>query len=320
MILPTHLPGWFQPLPRLLTVDDFDHGQCGWLDLRPNFVGPGFGVHDRTIDLEHWGPIMLSSATYAFAGTHGSAAGTYSLKLCTRWRASPPDEQPAPGSMSLAIKRLSQPIGACLLRVEAVLAYTSEQDRPGLGSDAMRAFGLMIDLQDDHFRYMPGVRFVNTVGGAPKRRWQYYQATDATDIAWSYGQEGWHRAGIDPQWFGERLIDGSTAASCWFDGPPQQPIYNETDDKINWMPLSLTIDLRDRSYAGFRFGDREFTFPNDARPTAVSPYANIGNLLNPVFFIEADGDQRVFLYLDSVVISYAVDADLVAEQPPARQS
>jgi hypothetical protein len=38
-------------------------------------------------------------------------------------------------------------------------------------------------------------------------------------------------------------------------------------------------------------------------PTHVPPYARIEGLLNPVIWIETDTDRRVFLYVDSVVIS-----------------
>lgn len=299
------LPGVFDPLDRILTADDFDTGMCGWLDLRPNFVGPGFSAHDNEIDLEHWGSVMLSSATYAFSGTHGSASGTYSLRLATRAAAAPPDRPPAPGSMSLAIKRLSRPVDAALLRIEALLAYTTDQDRPGLGVGQLRSFGVMVDLQDDEHRFMPGVRYVNHAGGERQQRWQYFTATHVSDQEWSYGRKGWHRAGIDPQWFGGRHHDGSTDATDWFEDPPQQLIYNETDDKINWMPMSLTIDLIGREYVDFTFGSRRYRFPEGAGPTLAPPYANIGGLINPVFFVETDSDRRVNLYVDSVLVSYA---------------
>jgi len=301
--------GYFEPLPRILAADDFDHGPSGWLDLRPNFVRPGFAVHDDIVDLQHWGSVMISSATFPFAGSHGSATGTYSLRLATRSPAAAADQPPAGGSMSLAIKRLSRPAEARLLRVEALFAYTTDQDRPGFAIDAMRAFGLMIDLQDDDHRFMPGIRYVNATDGVPRRQWQFYSRTDSDDAAWNYGRPGWHRAGIDPQWFGMRQPDGSTAATTWFDGEPQPLIYNETDDKINWMPLSLTIDLAERRYAGFRCGPRSYTFPDGAGPTLADPYENIGQLINPVFFVEADTDRRVNLYLDSVLISYAREND-----------
>ncbi|WP_243064788.1 DUF6772 family protein [Humibacter sp. RRB41] len=308
------LPGQFSPLPRILVADDFDLGMNGWMDLRPNFVDEGFAAHSRELDFESWGSVMLSSATFPFSGTHGSASGTYSLRLATRSEAAGATERPASGSMSLAIKRLSRPPRATRLKVEALIAYTTEQDRPGLGVDAMRAFGLFVDLQDGEHRYMPGVRYVNAVDGARVRRWQYYTATAASASEWNYGQPGWHQPGVDPQWFGERHADGSTAATAWFEGRPQQLIYNETDDKINWMPLAMEVDLVARTYTSFSAGDQEYSFPPESRPTLAPTYDNIGGLVNPVFFVETDGDRRVSLYLDSVVVSYATTDDDRAEE------
>lgn len=295
--------GFFEPLPRILVDDDFDAGMSGWLDLRPNFVAPEFREHSDDIDLIHWGPTMLSSATFAFGGTHGSARGTYSLKLSSRAAAAPPDRPPAPGSMGLAIKRLSVPADVRRIRIEALIAYKVEQDRPGLGVDDLRAFGLFVDLQDGEHRYMPGVRYVNALKGSPVRRWQFYSATDATDEEWSYGADGWHKAGIDPQWFGARSSDGSTAATTWFEDGEQHLIYNESDDKLNWTPISLTVNLANRSYEEFRAGGRRMRFPADAHPTLAPAYNDIERLLNPVFFVEADTDRRVSLFVDSVVIS-----------------
>jgi hypothetical protein len=299
--------GYGNPLPHIITADDFDTGMNGWLDLRPNFVAADFAAHSHDIDLEHWGSVMLSSATFAFSGTHGSASGTYSLRLGTRFAAHPADQPPAPGSMSLAIKRLSTPSDARLVRVDATIAYTTEQDRPGLGVDALRSFGLFIDLQDSEHRFMPGVRYVNAVDGERARRWQYYGETRATNEEWNYGRAGWHQAGVDPQWFGRRFADGSTDATEWFDVGKQNLIYNETDDKINWMPLSLTIDLATRKYHSFSAHNRHFAFPPGAGPTLANTYENIDALLNPVFFVEADIDRRVSLYVDSVTVSYATD-------------
>jgi hypothetical protein len=305
----SYSPGYYAPLAHVISRDDFDDGMRGWLDLRPNFVDADFRPRSREVDSEHWGSVMLSSATFPFSGTHGSATGTYSLRLSTRRAAAPADRPPATGSMSLGIKRLSCPPDARLLRVEATIAYTTEQDRPGLGIDALRSFGLFIDLQDAEHRYMPGVRFVNAVDGAPVRRWQYYRVTESNDDDWNYGRAGWHQAGVDPQWFGRRYPDGSTDATAWFDSPEQHLIYNESDDKINWMPLALTVDLQSRTYVSFRVHDREFAFPPGAGPSLADPYANIGALLNPVFFVETDSDRRVSLFVDSVVISYSTDAE-----------
>lgn len=301
--------GYFDPLPRVLATDDFDRGMNGWLDLRPNFVAPEFREHSTDIDLIHWGPVMLSSATFAFGGTHGSAEGTYSLKISSRASAAPPNEPPAPGSMGLAIKRLSVPSGAVRLRIEALFAYKVEQDRPGLGVNDLRAFGMFVDLQDAEHRYMPGVRYVNAVEGEPVRAWQFYSATEETDKDWSYGVDGWHKAGIDPQWFGSRNADGSTTATTWFEDGRQHLIYNESDDKLNWTPFSLTVNLQSRSYEELRVGNRTLTFPEEAHPTWAPAYNDIEGLLNPVFFVEADTDRRVSLFLDSVVISAEIGAE-----------
>src|SRR5690606_7873262 len=92
-------------------------------------------------------------------------------------------------------------------------------------------------------------------------------------------------------------------ATTWFDDGEQHLIYNESDDKLNWMHLSLTIDIERRAYESLQVGQRTFTFPQGARPTLAPPYRNIEALLNPVFFVEADTARRVSLYLDSVQIS-----------------
>ena len=70
----------FQPLSHIICYDDFDKGMCGWMDLHPNYVGKDFNLlRHSQIEKTQWGPIMLSSASYRLAGTHGSMIGTYSL-------------------------------------------------------------------------------------------------------------------------------------------------------------------------------------------------------------------------------------------------
>ena len=36
---------------------------------------------------------------------------------------------------------------------------------------------------------------------------------------------------------------------------------------------------------------------------AVDPYNRIDNLINPVFWVSTDANRRVFLYIDSIVVS-----------------
>lgn len=294
----------FQPLPTILSYDDFSNGSGGWLDLMPNFTHPGFKARPTVIDKSRWGPIMLSTATFDYMGTHGAMNGVYSMKLATKPVANRYEEIPAPGGMSHAIKRLSvfRPPG--LLQFEMWYAYTPEQDRIGLGEKDVRAFGILFDFQDSEYRFFPGLRYLNSVNGDLQRRWQYFKATEGvTDKEWAYGREGeWNRCGIDAMWYGRRYEDGSTDGYKFVENGEQKLCYNESDDKINWSYLRMTIDTKKREYVEFQSGPRVFDLRGIA-PTLVSPYAGIENLLNPIIWVETDTDRRIFFFVDSVLVS-----------------
>jgi len=296
----------FQPLETILTYDDFDTGLNGWLDLKPNYRFEGFDPRKGPLDLTRWGPTMLSSATFAFPGTHGSMSGTYSLKLTTRPVANKYEEIPAAGSLGHAIKRLSMHKTG-LAQFEMWYTYTPEQDRIGLGEKDIRAFGVLFDVQDGQYRYMPAVRYLNAVNGELVQRWQYGNAEGVTDAEWEYGVEGWCKRGIDPQWFGRRHADGSTDGFKFVPDGAQKLCYNESDDKINWMYLRFQVDLATRQYVELQSGDRKFDLRGLA-PTLVPAYANIEGLLNPMLWIETDTNRRVFLYVDSIVLSIGQEA------------
>jgi hypothetical protein len=193
----------FQPLKHVLCYDDFDRGLCGWMSLMPNYTLENFGVRNSIVEKTQWGPVMLSSATYRYPGTHGSMDGTYSLKMATRPVARPYEQPPAPGSMSHAVKRLSLHRQPGLLQLEMWYAYTTEQDRWGLSEKDIRAFGMCFDLQDDKARNFVGIRYVNAVNGEMRKEWQYMKAAEVTDEEWAYGTSGdWCKRGIDPIWYG----------------------------------------------------------------------------------------------------------------------
>jgi hypothetical protein len=294
----------FRPLARVVTYDDFDQGFNGWLDLTPNFVYEDFRTEAGVVNLERWGPTMLSAAPMRFAASHGSMEGTYSLKLTTRPVANRYEEPLAPGSMGLAIKRLSNFENPRKIQMEAWYAYTPQQDRLGLGEEDVRAFGFFFDLQDDHHRYMPGVRYVNSVNGRMTQRWQYWRAREGiTRKDWNFGREdGWWEPGIDNEWCGRRYADGSGDGFEWVPGGEQELIYNETPDKINWLYFRLTVDYEKREYIELQSMNRVFDLRGLA-PTMARRYQRIGNLVNPVFFIETDTNRSVNLFLDSVVYS-----------------
>lgn len=95
----------FRPLKHVLCNDDFDRGLCGWMDLKGNHTEKDFRPVDSMIDMTRWGPGMLSSASFGYAGTHGSMDGIYSYKVSTRPVAGRHDGPAPAGSYGIAIVR-----------------------------------------------------------------------------------------------------------------------------------------------------------------------------------------------------------------------
>ncbi|GAB3630685.1 hypothetical protein GCM10027421_00380 [Microbacterium shaanxiense] len=294
----------FNPLARVITYDDFDTGYNGWLDLTPNYVYQDYESFDSAVDLGSWPATQLSSASMRFASSSGSMEGTYSLKLTTAPTGGPHTEPPRPGSMGHAIKRLSRFGDPRYIQIEAWYSYTPTQDREGLGEEDIRAIGFFFDVQDDQHRYMPGVRYVNALGGRPVKRWQYYRVADGvTHEDWNFGVEnGWCVPGVDNQWYGRRFEDGSGDGFQWIPDGEQDLLYNESPDKINWLYFRLTVDVKARQYVELQSMDQVFDM-RTLSPTLVPGYKSIKDLINPIFFVETDTDRSVSLFLDSVVYS-----------------
>lgn len=294
----------FNPLSKIICYDDFDRGLNGWMDLHPNYVGTDFNtLRYSHVDKTQWGPLMLSSASFRFAGTHGSMDGTYSLKLGTRPVADDYTQAPAPGACSHAIKRMTNHLSPGKRQLELWYAYTPEQDRQGLSEKAVRAFGVFFDIQDDDHRYFIGVRYVNSVNGNLVRKWQLFQARDVSDQEWAYGvEDDWCKTGVDAMWYGKRYEDGSTDGFQWIEDGYQDLCYNESDDKINWSYLRLTIDTEKREYVELQSGSQVFDL-RGISPTLTAPYARIKGLFNPGVWVENDDNRRVFFYVDSLIVS-----------------
>jgi hypothetical protein len=294
----------FNPLERVVTFDDFDKGFNGWMDLTPNYVYDNYESFDSAVDLSSWAPSMLSSAPMRFAASHGSMEGTYSLKLTTGAAAAPHTEPPADGSMGVVLKRLSRFGDPSKIQIEAWYAYTPVQDREGIGEEDIRAFGFYFDIQDGEHRYMPGVRYVNSLGGKLVKKWQYWQVSEGvTHADWNFGvDEGWCKPGIDNLWYGRRHEDGSSDGYQWVPGGEQDLLYNESPDKINWLYFRLTVDVAKREYIELQSMDQVFDL-RGIRPTLSERYRAIDNLINPIFYVETDTDRPVNFYLDSVVYS-----------------
>jgi hypothetical protein len=294
----------FNPLDNVITFDDFDRGFNGWMDLTPNYVYANYESFPSAVDLSSWAPAMLSSASMRFAASHGSMEGTYSLKLTTAPCAAPHTEPPAPGSMGVALKRLSRFGDPKLIQIETWYAYTPTQDREGHGEEDLRAFGFYFDIQDSEYRYMPGLRYVNSLDGKLVKRWQYWKLADGvTPEQWSFGvEDAWCQPGIDNLWYGRRYEDGLTDGYRWVPDGEQDLLYNESPDKLNWLYLRLTVDVQSRRYVEMQSMDQVFDL-RGISPTLVPKYKAIDNLINPIFYVEADTDRSVSLFLDSIVYS-----------------
>lgn len=301
----------FKPLDTILAYDDFDDGLNGWTELTGNYqqdimaVAPG---HRAFMDLR---PPMLSSATFPNVGTHGSMSGIYSLKLATRARAARAEERITPGGLAQCLKRLTwQHRG--LVQFEMWFAYKPEADRPGIGEDEFRAFGLLWDIQDDRHRYFPAVRYLNAANGVMKQKWQFARARAMSGADWAgnletsisedRGAAVGAQPGIDPQWFGRRYADGSTDGFQDIPRGEQKLCYNETFDKINWHYLRFLVDTARREYIELQCNERTFDLRGTS-PTLAGPYPRIWTLLNLALWVEADTDRRCFLFVDSAVIS-----------------
>ena len=70
----------FDPLPRIICLDDFDRGMCGWTQLVGNYEDtldamlPGYAQHSHA---------MLSTLPNWDFGSHGGVDGSYALKIAT---------------------------------------------------------------------------------------------------------------------------------------------------------------------------------------------------------------------------------------------
>lgn len=266
----------FDPLRRVLFFDDFDDGHHGWIELIGNYEG---SLDSMLPDYRDHRPPMLSTATMWDTGSHGSVDGTYSLKLATRARA---------GHQAVAVKRFTWR-RAGRVQLEAYFACKPEASEMQLGDLDVRGFGLLFDLQNAEARFMPHVRYLNALDGEVHRRWQYRTGTPPRRQIGTSGKTGstYH---LSPE--------------GWLDLPDgEQPLcYNELPTKLNWHYLRLVADLETSRYTEFQCNDRTYDL-STLGLIRTPPEPTLPCMLNCAFFVEAGGDKRAFLYLDSVLVS-----------------
>lgn len=266
----------FDPLPRIIFYDDFDHGLHGWSPLIGNYEGTLDNMLPEYADLR---PPMLSSGTMWDTGTAGSMEGTYSLKLATRPRA---------GNISVGIKRMTWRHRGPV-RVEAYFTFKPEAAELRLSEKDVRAVGLLLDIQDEEYRWMPHLRYLNTLNKMSTKKWQFKRKREPLVQIGDSGKTKSHF---------------HLASTGWEDVPQgkQELCYNEIATKYNWYYLRLDIDLETRQITGLQCNNRIHDI-TDVAPMVLPAMPNLMCMLNILFWAETDVDKRAFLYVDSVLLS-----------------
>ncbi|WP_369062103.1 DUF6772 family protein [Caulobacter sp. 73W] len=271
----------FDPLPRIITLDDFDRGACGWSQLVGNYEGdldtmlPGYQQLTNP---------MLSTLSHWDGGSHGGLDGSYALKIATR---------PKRDAAAVAIKRLTfRKAGP--VRLEFYMTFKPEASELALSDRDFKAFGFLFDLQSGDGapspeRVMPHLRYLNATNDGLAQKWQFKPgsptihdigASDETVSHFHLADEGW----VD-------LPDGA-----------QRLCYNEIPTKVNWTYVALDFDLASMSATGFQCNDRLFDLSTFA-PIRMPAMKNLWCMLNIAFFVETAADKRAFGYVDSVCLS-----------------
>lgn len=272
----------FDPLPRIISFDDFDRGFCGWTQLVGNYEGdldamlPGYAQHSSP---------MLSTLSHWDAGSHGGLDGDYALKIATR---------PVAGAQNVAIKRLTVR-QAGPIRLEAYVTAKPEARELKLSEADVRSFGFLFDLQGSDKglpgsqRVMPHLRFLNAADGQHLQRWQFKRRAEPII---PIGTEN------------KTISHYHLAPEGWEDlpGGDQRLCYNEMPTKVNWHYLRFDFDLAQMQCTHFQCNDRVFDV-SGFDSLRIPAMRNLWCMLNLAFFAETDTDKRAFLYLDSVCLS-----------------
>lgn len=273
----------FDPLERILFYDDFDQGMQGWSPLIGNYEDSLDSILPPYRDLR--GP-MLSNLTAWDTGTAGSLNGNYALKLATRSRA---------GSLAVAIKRATfRQAGP--IRLEAYFTLKPEANELRLSETDVRAIGVLFDLQDpdgkaNPQRVMPHIRYLNAQDGVAIANWQTKSQVETLHTIGGTGKTKSHFHLAPTGW--QNLPDAQ-----------QKLCYNEIATKQNWHYLRLDFDLATMAFLRFQCNDRHFDLTG-VEPMRIPAMANLWCMLNTAFWVETDRDKRAFLYLDSVLLSFA---------------
>jgi hypothetical protein len=273
----------FDPLPRIISYDDFSRGFGGWTQLVGNYEDsldtmlPAYAQHT---------PPQLSTLPNWDFGSHGAAHGSYALKVQTRARR---------GARSVAIKRLTFR-RAGPIRLEFYFTFKPEAREMQLSETDVRSVGFLYDLQSgdtapDGARVMPHMRFLNALDGEHLQKWQFKRASQPVQALGNQNKTATH---------------DHLSAEGWEDlaGAGQKLCYNEIPTKVNWHYARFDLDLADWRASFFQCNDRVHDVAGFA-PMRMPAWRNLWCMLNLAFFVETDADRRALLYIDSVCLSGA---------------
>ncbi|CAH1694677.1 conserved hypothetical protein [Hyphomicrobiales bacterium] len=286
----------FNPLPRILFVNDFDDGSHGWCELSGNHDNNLDSLRRMARDLR---PPQLSSLTFFDTGTHGSIDGTYALKLATRPRAN---------HMSQAIKRFTY-VKRGLVQFEMYFTFKAETifNQPKVGERAWDGnfhpsasqfgdFTISNDVGEGENgeRYHCALRYQNTDhDGKLVQQWQYKTSVQPTTMMEKLGlaqsPEDYHvcRPG---DW---EPIPGGHQPLC----------YNEIPTKSNWHYLRWVFDTEKRANTELQVNDLTMDLRDLPVPRYDHPYWGCERLLNFCLDVRTHSNVRNFLWVDSVVAS-----------------
>ena len=272
----------FDPLPRLISFDDFDCGHCGWSQLVGNYEGsldtllPGY----RGLTTP-----MLSTLNHWDGGSHGAMDGSYALKIATRAKRD---------ALAVAIKRLTfRKAGP--VRLEFYMTFKPEATDMSLSDKDLKSIGFLFDLQvGDQFgdgaeRVMPHLRYLNAKDGQLHQKWQFKRGAPSILDIGDRSETVSHFHLADEDW--EDLPGGN-----------QRLCYNEIATKVNWHYVCFDFDLSTMKALSFRCNDRVFDM-TDFDALRMPAMKNLWCMLNIGLFAETAADKRAFAYIDSVCLS-----------------
>ena len=271
----------FDPLPRIISFDDFSRGFGGWTQLVGNYEGsidtmlPAYAQHT---------PPQLSTLPNWDFGSHGAASGSYALKIQTHARR---------GARSVAIKRLCFR-NAGPIRLEFYFTFKPEAQAMQLSETDVRSVGFLYDLQSGDRepspeRVMPHMRFLNALDGEHVQKWQFKRTSQPVKPLGSSNKTATH---------------DHLSAEGWEDlpGGSQKLCYNEIPTKVNWHYARFDMNLADWRASHFQCNDRVHDTAG-FEPMRMPGWRNLWCMLNLAFFVEAEVDRRALLYIDSVCLS-----------------